>query len=86
MKTNSFARRNDYASYLLRVWQVESDGKRTWRASLENVHTGERHGFASIEMMFTFLQEQMHGQTNYDVSAQVLQEMNEDDEGGQNAS
>ncbi|MBI5031386.1 MAG: hypothetical protein HZB51_12725 [Chloroflexi bacterium] len=68
MKASSFARRNDYASYLLRVWQVESDGKRIWRASLENVHTGERRGFASLELAFTFLREQMHKQTDCAVS------------------
>ena len=50
-----------YLAYLLRVWQVESDGKLTWRASLESVHTGERRGFASLEILFEFLKGQTQG-------------------------
>ncbi len=48
-----------YQAFLLRVWQVQSDGKLTWRASLESVDTGERHGFASLEILFEFLRKQM---------------------------
>ncbi len=48
-----------YLAYLLRLW---SDGARDgvgWRASLEHPHTGERLGFASLEWLFAFLEEQM---------------------------
>lgn len=49
-----------YLSYLLRLWQISSEGKWLWRASLENPHTGERHGFADLKSMFAFLEEQTY--------------------------
>jgi hypothetical protein len=51
-----------YLAYMLRVWQVSDDGELTWRASLENPPTGERRGFASPEMLFEFLREQICGE------------------------
>jgi hypothetical protein len=50
-----------YLAYLLRLWQVNDDGKPVWRASLESPHTGERHGFANLEMLFAFLVEKTGG-------------------------
>lgn len=47
-----------YMAYMLRLWQVDSDQGLSWRASLENPHTGERRGFASLEALFKFLEEQ----------------------------
>jgi len=44
-----------YISYLLRLWQIRSEGELVWRASLESPHTGERRGFASLADLFTFL-------------------------------
>ncbi len=46
-----------YCAYLLRLWLVERNDKRVWRVSLENVHTGERRGFASLGALTRFLQE-----------------------------
>ena len=51
-----------YLAYMLRLWQVISDGDPIWRTSLENPHSGERHGFANLEMLFAFLEEQTGGQ------------------------
>jgi hypothetical protein len=50
--------RASYHSYLLRLWATEEQGQLLWRASLENPHTGERLGFATLEHLFTFLQDQ----------------------------
>ena len=47
-----------YLSYLLRLWQVGSEGEGVWRASLEDPHTGECKGFGSLEDLFEFLREQ----------------------------
>ena len=47
-------RKRPYLSYLLRLWLAEGDGP-VWRASLENPTTAERHGFANLESLFTFL-------------------------------
>lgn len=44
-----------YRSYLLRIW-LESDDQPDWRAILESPVSGERHGFANLETLFTFLQ------------------------------
>jgi len=44
-----------YVTLLLRLWQVEDNGAPVWRASLESSQTGERHGFADLGALFTFL-------------------------------
>jgi hypothetical protein len=44
--------------YLLRLWQVEGDGRSVWRASLEDAHTGERQGFADLALLCSFLTQQ----------------------------
>jgi hypothetical protein len=56
----------EYLSYLLRLWRVSGQGesqsplpKATWRASLEDPHTGERQGFASLDALVEFLWEQI---------------------------
>jgi hypothetical protein len=49
--------RPGYLAYLLRLWRVNDDGEPVWRASLESPHTGERHGFANLELLFAFLEE-----------------------------
>ena len=47
-----------YLAYMLRLWQASNDEELTWRASLESPHTGKRHGFAGLEALFAFLEEQ----------------------------
>ena len=44
-----------YYSYLLRLWPVPTDGERAWRIQLENVQTGEKHGFASLKELLAYL-------------------------------
>jgi hypothetical protein len=48
-----------YLSFLLRLWKIKQNGKDIWRASLEDPHTGEQRGFASMGLMFAFLMEQI---------------------------
>jgi hypothetical protein len=54
-------KRSDYISYLLRLWRANGDEaqgrdeKALWRASLEDAHTGERCGFASLDQLCGFL-------------------------------
>jgi hypothetical protein len=55
--------RRPYFAYLLRLWQVRTDGDVVWHASIEDPHTGERHGFASLDHLFVFLEEQARGTT-----------------------
>ena len=50
-----------YVSYLLRMWSTEQGEATCWRASLEDPHTGERFGFASLEELFSFLTEKVEG-------------------------
>jgi hypothetical protein len=47
-----------YLSYLLRLWLDTGEGKTAWRSSLEDTRTGERHGFLSLEALYTYLVEQ----------------------------
>jgi hypothetical protein len=48
-----------HLAYLLRLWQESDVGKITWRASLEDPHTGHRQGFVNIESMIDFLHQLM---------------------------
>ena len=50
--------RRQYRAYLLRLWWASHNGEAGWRASLEEPHTGVRHGFATLDQLFTFLKEQ----------------------------
>lgn len=52
-----------YHAYLLRLWRVEAQrtGAATWRASLEDPHTGLRLGFATLEQLFAYLMEMSEG-------------------------
>ncbi len=53
-----------YLAYMLRLWQVRTDGDVVWRASIEDPHTGERHGFANLDRLFEYLGGQTHDPTN----------------------
>jgi hypothetical protein len=46
-----------YRSYLLRLW-LEPNDPPAWRAMLESPANGERRGFASIESLFAFLEQE----------------------------
>jgi hypothetical protein len=50
--------RGRYHAYLLRLWCVDANGEVVWRASIEDPHTGERHGFAKLDRLYEFLEEQ----------------------------
>ncbi len=56
----------DYLAYLVRLWRASEGGetqtpaeKPVWRVSIENPHTHEQTGFASLEALFDFLREQI---------------------------
>ena len=46
---------SDYCSYLLRLWQVPTNEEHALRIQLENVQTGEKHGFTSLEELLEYL-------------------------------
>ena len=49
-----------YCAYLLRLWQgsVDGHGPTGWSASVEDPHTGERIGFATLDHLFAYILEQ----------------------------
>ena len=47
---------SDYRSYLLRVWQEKGREGSLWRATMEEVMTGEQRHFASLEALFEYLE------------------------------
>jgi hypothetical protein len=51
--------RRGYVAYLLRLWQVQSEGEIVWRASLESAQTGKCQGFANLTDLFTFLESEV---------------------------
>ena len=57
------ATKGSYLAYLLRIWQIKDAEQLTWRASLEDPHTGERQGFATFEALIEFLLERIHKDT-----------------------
>ena len=46
-----------YLSYLLRLWQAGTGQAIEWRASLEDVSTGERQAFAGLDALLDYLRE-----------------------------
>ncbi|OGO42302.1 MAG: hypothetical protein A2W36_00235 [Chloroflexi bacterium RBG_16_58_14] len=51
--------RNGYLAYLVRLWQVNQNGDLTWRAYLEDAHSGESRGFTSLDGLFGFLRQRV---------------------------
>lgn len=48
-------------TYLLRLWETRSvppDDPATWRFSLEDVQSSTRHGFATLEALVSFLNQE----------------------------
>ena len=45
-----------YVAYLLRLWQVRSQGQWVWRASLERPADGKREVFPDVRQLLGFLQ------------------------------
>ena len=58
-----------YVAYLLRLWQVSSEGETVWRASLENARTGQRRGFTDLDDLCRFLRQQTDTSPDSSVSA-----------------
>jgi hypothetical protein len=60
----------DYVSYMLRMWRDRGDEgpsrseEAPWRASLQDPHSGERVGFASLEDLFGFLRRETAGEAH----------------------
>jgi hypothetical protein len=53
-----------YCSFLLRIWRSGPATAPRWRASLEDIRTGEQRGFASLAQAFAFLEEQTEHPTD----------------------
>ena len=50
-------RESGYRAFMIRLWYVDDVEEAVWRVSLEDVHTGERRGFADLPAFFAFLEE-----------------------------
>ena len=48
----------EYISFLLRLWRENGEDGMIWRVSLENSKTGERMGFANLDLLFNYLNRQ----------------------------
>lgn len=62
--------RRGYLSYLLCLWQASDGETLVWRASLESPSTRERQGFASLEVLFDFLESQIMSQNEQDLDCE----------------
>jgi hypothetical protein len=54
--TKMIAPRGHYLSFLLRIWKDSMNGE--WRATLQNVVTGECRHYATLPDLFSFLENQ----------------------------
>jgi hypothetical protein len=52
-------RQRGHLAYLLRLWRVDNGTEAIWRASLQDVRSGERLGFASLNEAVAFLRQQL---------------------------
>lgn len=52
----------NYFAYLLRLWRESGGESARWRASLQDPHSGERLGFASLEDLLGFLRRETAGE------------------------
>jgi hypothetical protein len=53
-----------YRAFMLRCWEVRSPdpgGVATWRFSLEDPDSKQRHGFADLEALVAFLGDELGG-------------------------
>jgi len=81
-----------YLSYLLRLWQAGSAGRRVWRASLESVQSGERLAFASLEALFEYLRAETGVEGTPDLGGRASarprppRSMNQEEKGGADAN
>jgi len=50
-------RAGDYFAYLLRLWREKGEQASSWRASLQDPHSGEKLGFAHLDELVAFLRE-----------------------------
>ena len=48
-----------YFAYLLRLWRENNHKTPVWRASLEDIESGEQIKFANADALFNYLQEKM---------------------------
>jgi len=48
-----------YRAYLLRLWQVDDGTRATWRASLQDVRSGQRLGFAGLDEAMAHIRRQI---------------------------
>ncbi len=46
-----------YISFLLPLWRVKENHRQIWRASLEDVESGEKCGFTSLEDILVYLRQ-----------------------------
>jgi hypothetical protein len=60
-----------YLAFLLRLWCVDVEDGIVWRASLEDAHTGERRGFADLQIMYVFLVQQLEAASRQAHSAPI---------------
>ena len=51
-----------YDAYILRRWEVRStlgDDATSWRFSVEDSRTGEKHGFADVDVLLSYLRSRL---------------------------
>ena len=64
MNAATYARQDDYASFLLRMWREDLNGDHCWRATLQDTQTREEHYFTDLQALVDFLRTQFSESTD----------------------
>jgi hypothetical protein len=64
---------SDYHAYLIRLWRDEK--QQPWRAELVSPHTGEARRFATPELLFGYVQQQIEETTTHPTRPNPSQEL-----------
>ncbi|MBN1246983.1 MAG: hypothetical protein JXC32_04955 [Anaerolineae bacterium] len=66
-----------YRSYLLRCWEVRSDlvdHPSTWRFSLQDSQTGQKHAFPDLTALLVYLAQELSGTATRSTAARTASE------------
>jgi hypothetical protein len=62
----------NYLSYLLRLWREGTAA--SWRASLEDAHTGERRNYARLQDLFKAIEEETSKQVDQETGESIRED------------
>jgi len=75
-----------YKAYLVRLWRTGSVQSPMWRASIEEAHTGVRHSFANLDLLYAFFEAETRGSSQSRLHDMYSYELDQQQEAGMTAT